>query len=312
MLVYEDHNELNQFTLSNDTLFGVKQFNRTVDDSVVFLGVPFGLGNGYDQGTGKFPQYYRGVLKSRNFKLRNEITNPLALNLKSSALPIDNLYDAGNIYFNSAETQEQRYDKITKLITELGSNIPFTIGGDHSITFPVARALNKRYRDFAVVHLDAHTDIYTSDFDQLYKSNRIHHHGNFVSHCLELEGLSGYYQYGIRGLSTIFQDLSNDKLKVSWTSDVKKRDISFNVKEEKIYLTIDIDAFDPSIAPATATPVANGLNMNDFDYILDHIGFNKERVIGIDIVEINPQKDQEKRTLDLCTELIVKLLNRLS
>lgn len=313
---------LNKRQLVSQKLFGVREYNEKIkENNIVFLGIPFGSGNPVSADSWKFPDYLRMFLEKKiNLSGARKI-NPKIL---GSGIPMDKLNrliaqnsmsDAGNVYVHGFETRKAIYEKITYLFDEIVSkgHLPFTLGGDHSITYPILRSVAKTHESFNVLHFDAHTDIYSSSFDEILALNGLHHHGNFVSHCVKLPQLKKYYQFGIRGFSNAYTENIPEKVESYWTHDVKEliRGIQdFRLPEdEKYYITFDIDVLDPLIAPATGTPEPNGLQFEDIINLFQKLDLGNKNIIGVDFVEVNPSRDNNNTTTLLATQLILNLLN---
>ena len=218
--------------------------------------------------------------------------------------------DAGNIYVHHYESRKNIYEKIELISNEFFQNkdIPFFIGGDHSITYPIIKSACKNYQNVNILHFDAHTDTYNSLYNNILDNNQLHHHGNFVNKVLELENVEKYYQFGVRGIINS-TELENKKIIPYWAHTLKESIKQIELSEdENYYITFDIDVLDPSFAPGTATPVPMGLSVFDIHNLFDHLLKNK-KIIGIDFVEVNPSKDINSTTLNLAIELIFKLLS---
>lgn len=174
-------------------------------------------------------------------------------------------------------------------IVEIGAK-PVIVGGDHSITIPVARAM-KPHHDICLVQLDAHLDWSDSPGGQR------HGHGSPVRRISEMNHFSEIIQIGLRGLgSSKPKDFSEAR---AWGSNILTvRDYRRGGIDElknllpvkNIFVTIDMDVFDPSIAPGTGSPQAGGLLYDEVDLILETIS-RKGRVIGFDLVEVCPPYD---------------------
>jgi agmatinase len=271
--------------------------------------------------TYKFPDYLRAFLDRKLKFSRTRKINPKILGCDVSMKKLDALIqnnalsDAGNVYVHGFETRRDIYQKISAIANEIleRGHIPFTIGGDHSISYPLIRSVALNHESFNVIHFDAHTDVYSSSFDEILELNGLHHHGNFVSHCVQLPQLKKYYQFGIRGFSNAFTENIPDKVKSYWTQDVKaiiagEKSIRLP-KNEKYYLTFDIDVLDPLIAPGTGTPEPNGLWFDDIINLFKKLNLNNKNIIGIDFVEVNPTRDNNNVTTLIATQIILNLLN---
>jgi len=317
-------NELNKLTyqlkLQNDAIFGFEPYIPKQEiKNVVFVGIPFGNGNYTSNETRKFPDFFRKMCTTQNLTFRNVdgmsskflssfsqyCQNNIKRNLSNNLVK-----DAGNIYMHQYETRKDNYSKIELISSNLFNNkdIPFFIGGDHSITYPIIKAACKSYKKFCVLHFDAHTDTYSSSSNEILESNQLHHHGNFVSKVLKLDNVTKYYQFGLRGMMNS-EGVENEKIVSYWTHSIKDNLKQIELSDdENYYITFDIDVLDPSFAPGTATPVPNGLSISEVHNLFNHLLENK-KIIGIDFVEVNPIKDINSITMNLAIELIFRLFS---
>lgn len=189
-----------------------------------------------------------------------------------------------------------------------------SVGGDHSTTLPILRALYKKHKKpLAFIHFDAHLDTYPAAWDCEY------HHGSFLRHALE-EGLvdgSKVFQFGLRGPLAGKDDLDViTKYKMNtWTVDDLRRSPldSFTKKVNKavgktpVYISYDIDCLDPAYAPGTGTPVVGGLTTYETQQILR--GFHLPTLVGADIVEVSPPYDPSDITSLAAVDTMFELIN---
>lgn len=199
------------------------------------------------------------------------------------------------------------------------SALPFFIGGDHSITFPIVSAYSKKYNKnpgkIGLIVFDAHVDC-TSDF--LAPSHEDIIRSIAKDNLIKPENI---LLLGIRKIYAIENKfLKNDKIgkkiKIIRASEIinlkefKKSQIflfDFIKNLNSVYVSIDIDVFDPKIAPATGYLVKNGLFEKQFFALLDII-LKSKKAIGFDLVEVNPKKDLRNRTSLLSKKIIKRIL----
>ncbi|WP_459210321.1 arginase family protein [Aquimarina rhabdastrellae] len=299
----------------NDRLFNLPAY--TNEAKVVLMGIPFGDGNYIDDQTKLFPSSLRKLSKKNNLDFKTCDFNAVGITKTTDLHHLDHLFknnmvaDGGDIFAHKHETAFQIYEKITffteKIIAR--QQIPFYIGGDHSITYAVLRGIGVvSANPFSVIHFDAHTDIYTSEYDPILNMNQGHHHGNFVKKALQLPKLEKYHQFGIRGISNL-RPKRHDKLEITYAATIKENleKIKKLDKNKNYYITLDIDVLDPFIAPATATPEPNGLLIEELYKLFYHL-LSEINIIGIDLVEVNPKKDIGDITQSLAIQLLIKLL----
>ncbi|HPI39189.1 MAG TPA: agmatinase [Pseudobdellovibrionaceae bacterium] len=188
------------------------------------------------------------------------------------------------------------------------------IGGDHSITLPLLRALHKKYKQpLNLIHFDAHLDTYPAAWGHEY------HHGSFARHAVE-EGLVNpkkMIQIGIRGPFAGKEDLDfalKHKIQIVSMKDIKNEAVLKKLLKplsdwtEPTYLTFDIDCMDPAFAPGTGTPVPGGMSSYEVLQILQILNPLKN-LVGADLVEICPAYDPAQITSLLGTSIAFELLN---
>lgn len=180
------------------------------------------------------------------------------------------------------EEMGKRIEQATRQILK-ARKFPLVLGGDHSITFGVAKALSTEHKQLSVLQLDAHADLRDS------------YHGTKYSHaCVarRISELARLFQIGIRSLSREEAELM-DELNVTTVfarelyHNPKAIEKALNALNDPVYITLDVDVFDPSVMPATGTPEPGGLDWYTTLMILRHV-FEKHRVVGCDVVELAP------------------------
>ena len=165
---------------------------------------------------------------------------------------------------------------------------PIMLGGEHSITSGAIEALVKKYPDLILVQLDAHADLRES-----YIGNK-HSHACAMKRCLEVLPEKKILQVGIRsGTKEEFQFMHKKNQLVNFlpggnAQDLKKALLPYS--HSPIYLTIDLDWFDPSLLAGTGTPEPGGFFWNDFEEILQTL--KDFRIVASDIVELSPEIDK--------------------
>lgn len=209
----------------------------------------------------------------------------------------------------------QTYQRIEEFVGQvLQSQKKFiSVGGDHSTTLPVLRALRKHYKKpLAFIHFDAHLDTYPAAWGFEY------HHGAFARHGVE-EGLvdpSKMLQIGIRGPLAGSDDLDfvkAHKIHVTTVDDIREGTLveflrklpSFD--ETPTYVSFDIDCLDPAYAPGTGTPVPGGLTTYEVQRILRALKI--PNLVGGDIVEICPPYDHSDITALAGVDVMFELLH---
>ena len=184
------------------------------------------------------------------------------------------------INFNTPESMFNEVYNTTKALLEKGKFLTF-FGGEHSISIGIIKAFYEKFRNLSVLHIDAHADL------------RPTYLGSAYNHACALHDASkncNLVQVGIRSMDIEeVEYMSKDQVyfaekihgKTQWMID------SINQLSNEVYITFDLDAFDPSIMPSTGTPEPGGLLWNDIIKYLKMV-FESKNVVGFDIVELAP------------------------
>jgi agmatinase len=222
--------------------------------------------------------------------------------------------DAGNVVFPPFDRAAMREAVEAEVRTLTAANVaPVLVGGDHSITLPVLRALAKRHGPLAVVHVDAHLDLSGPD-----TWGDAFHHGTPLRHAID-EGLveqGQLYQLGVRGpRGSADDDLparvnGHTLISAEEVGHRTARGVCSELRERiagrPVYVTFDVDAIDPSYAPGTGTPVPGGLTSREALALVR--GLAGLAVCGGDVVEVCPPLDHADLTSHLAAHLVWELL----
>jgi len=221
-----------------------------------------------------------------------------------------NNYEAGICTLKELEavaSPEKMIDEVEKAGSEIikDNKIPIMFGGEHSISIGLVRALKKKYNDLSVLQLDAHADL-----RQEYEGTKFSH----ACVMARVREICPAVQIGIRSLS--FEEskvIKKDKLPIFWAKDINNNEEWFDKVIDKlsdnVYITIDLDVFDPSIMSATGTPEPGGLNWYLVIKFLKEV-CKKKKVVGFDVVELAPSGDISCDFL--AAKLVYKMIGYLS
>lgn len=186
---------------------------------------------------------------------------------------------------------------------------PLTVGGDHSITYPILKALGNQ-KPLGCIHIDAHCDT-AGEYDH----SKFHHGGPF--RLAVLDGVldpDRTIQIGIRGNSEFLWEFSYDAgMTVIHIEEFQEMGVAAVVKKARevvgdgpVYVTFDVDGLDPSFAPGTGTPEVGGLTPREAQALLQ--GLAGLDVIGGDVVEIAPQYDATTNTTQVGAQMLFEIL----
>ncbi len=186
--------------------------------------------------------------------------------------------------------------------------LPVVIGGDHSINIPCIRAFDQQ-EPFHILQIDAHLDF----VDERHGVR--HGHGNPMRRAAEQDYVTGLTQVGIRNVSSTAREgyedarkMGSDILSVRQARALGPLGVAERLpKGARIYVTLDIDAFCPSIAPGTGTPSHGGFLYYEVLELLQQVARNHE-VVGFDLVEVAPDYDPTGSTAILAAQITLNFL----
>lgn len=215
--------------------------------------------------------------------------------------------DVGDVPFRSRFSLEQSLEDIERYYSGLKAQgvRPLSVGGDHSITYPILKAIGKG-APLGLVHIDAHCDTMGA-----YDGSKFHHGGPF--RLAVLDGVldpERTIQIGIRGSSNMFWEFSHASgMTVIYMEDFMRMGVTAVAERARavvgdgpIYVSVDVDGFDPVYAPGTGTPEAGGLEAREGLALLRAL--NGLNVVGADVVEVAPQYDPTTNTSQLAAQLL--------
>ena len=257
-----------------------------------FVGIPMDIGTSNRPGTRLGPR-----------QIRDESRMLRPFNMATGAAPFDRMQvaDIGDVPINTFDLK-----KSVDIITDYFDNvlrhdvIPLTLGGDHTLTWPILRAMRSRYGPVALVHVDAHADINDEMFGE-----KVAHGCPFrrawEDGCLINDKV---FQIGLRGTGYSPDDFNwaRDKgWRVIQAEDCWHKSLSPLMEELRakigdapVYLTYDIDSLDPAYAPGTGTVEVGGLtSVQGLEIIRGMAGLN---IVGGDLVEVSPPYDPSGNT----------------
>jgi len=215
--------------------------------------------------------------------------------------------DVGDVPFQSRYQLEQCMKDIETfyLKVKAAGVRPLSVGGDHSITYPILKALG-REASVGLVHIDAHCDTMGS-----YDDTKFHHGGPF--RLAVLDGVldpERTIQIGIRGAANMFWEFSHASgMTVIYMEDFARLGVEAVIRKARevvgsgpTYISVDVDGFDPAYAPGTGTPEVGGLEAREGLAILRGLG--GLNFLGADVVEVAPEYDPSTNTAQLAAQIL--------
>ena len=269
-----------------------------------FIGVPMDIGTSHRSGTRFGP---------RQIRAESAMLRPY--NMWTRAAPFDSLQvaDIGDVPINAFDLKDT-VNRITAFYDDVlkTNTIPLTMGGDHTLTYPILRSIHKKHGPVALVHVDAHADINDHMFGEAIA------HGTPFRRAYE-DGLlipDKVFQIGLRGTGYGPDDFDIAR---SWGFTVIHAEelwykscaplmdtIREKIGDAPVYLTFDIDSLDPACAPGTGTVEAGGLmTQQGLEIVRGCAGLN---LAGCDLVEVSPPYDPSGNTATIAANLLYEML----
>ena len=281
-----------------------------INADVAVMGAPFDFGSQFRSGARMGPRGIREASTLFSFGHGGAYDHEDdIIYLPSDTTKIIDIGDADIIHTDTIKSHENIKFGVKKIIEAKAT--PVILGGDHSINIPCIDAFEDQ-ESIHVIQIDAHLDFVDERHGVRYG------HGNPMRRALEKSYVSGMTQIGIRNVSSTAKEGYIDaRAKGSKIFSVRHlRDMGIIKileqipKNKRYYITIDIDAFDPSIASGTGTPSHGGFYYYEILELLD--GLTKRgNVVGIDLVEVAPDYDLSGSTSFLAAQLLMNLLGRI-
>jgi agmatinase len=278
--------------------------------AVAFIGMPFDQGTFGRPGARYGPDAVRDAPRAYAyadpFGRQSEAEGFFDIDAGDELLRGVTMADCGNITTLPSDVLKN-FDKLTRVVEKAvdRGSFPVVVGGDHSSTFPVVRALGK-FAPLNIVHFDAHLD-YTHDYQGV-----MHSHGSPIRRCRELPFVKHITSVGIRNARRKPYEESQQHGSLIITTHQFHQLGPLGVAElippaENLYITFDIDVMDPSQAPGTGTPEIGGLFYQEVRECLTAL-IKKNSLIGFDLVEVAPPYDSSELTSQLGARLIIDML----
>ncbi len=278
-----------------------------LDADVAILGAPFDMGTQWRAGARFGPRAVREASTLFSFGHAGAYDHEDDATYMQGVRMVD-MGDA-DIVHTDTETSHANIEAGVRAALAAGA-LPVVIGGDHSVNIPCIRAFAGR-GPLHVVQIDAHLDF----VDERHGVR--HGHGNPMRRAAEQAHVSGLTQLGIRNVSSTAKEgyddaraMGSDILSVRQVRRLGVEAVLARIPEGvDLYLTIDIDGFDPSIAPGTGTPSHGGLLYYEGLELLAGLA-RRGRVVGVDLVEVAPDYDRTGTTAILAAQLLLNLVGR--
>lgn len=281
---------------------------ETLEADAAILGVPYDGGISYRTGTRLGPRDIREHSTRYSAWGSWGKAGYWDIDTKRRTLERARIVDAGDVDIVYAD-EAQNFANIAEAVQAIRRRgaLPVLLGGDHSVTYPIVRAFEGT-GPIGLVHFDAHLD-YIDEVCGVRTAN-----GSPLRRVAELPFVRQMVHIGIRDIRSREENYLDAVARgnlVFTRGDVRRLGPAGIVERipplERFYITIDIDGMDPSIAPGTGSPTVDGLLYHELREMLRGL-VAKGRVVGFDLVEVNPLLDPTGRTALLATTAILEFL----
>lgn len=279
-----------------------------VDANVAFLGVPYDCGIGFRPGTRFGPKEIRSMSMRYSAWGGHAPTGYWDVNSRKRKLDGIRMVDCGDVdiaYYDFETNRRNITQSVQALLDQRA--FPVIVGGDHSVTFPNVCAFS-RFGPLDIVHIDAHMD-WRDEIAGVRYAN-----ASPLRRSKELPFVRNMVQIGIRDVRTSADQVADAEaagamiVTREMVRELGTRTVLDRMPElGNTFVTIDIDGLDPSIAPGTGSPTADGLLYHEVREILQGVAA-RANVVGFDLVEVNPMVDEHGRTCLLASTLILEFL----
>jgi len=277
-----------------------------IDADVAILGAPFDFGTQYRSGARFGPRSIREASTLFSFGHAGAYDDEDDATYLPGSVRIVDMGDADIVHTDTEKSHANIELGVRKALA--AGALPVVLGGDHSVNIPCIRAFDDQ-EPFHLVQIDAHLD-----FVDVRHGVR-HGHGNPMRRAAEKDYVTGLSQIGIRNVSSTAKEGYDDARAMG--SDIlsvrqfRKLGVEQALERipagERYYITIDIDGFDPSIAPGTGTPSHGGFLYYEVLELLQGLS-KRGKVIGMDLVEVAPDYDQTGSTAFLAAQVLLNFL----
>jgi agmatinase len=279
-----------------------------IDADIAFLGIPYDAGIGFRPGT-RF-----GPREIRTFSVRYSAWGGHTpngywdVNQRKRFLKGIHMVDAGDVdvAYYDFENNRRKMTSSVEAILDRGA-FPVLIGGDHSVTFPNVCAFS-RFGPVDIVHIDAHMD-WRDEIGGVKHAN-----ASPLRRSKELPFVRNMVHLGIRDVRTSDDQIADAEAagaKIFTREQIRELGVNGVLehmpKLGNTFVTIDIDGLDPSIAPGTGSPTVDGLLYHEVRGLLQGVS-RMSKIVGFDLVEVNPMVDHYGQTCLLASTLILEFL----
>ena len=255
---------------------------------VDLIGMPTDVHSSFLRGPAKAPPLIRAAL----FSAHGNSASENGFEIGAEIL----LNDIGDLDLREGPEDDSLIEAAIARSLAAGA-VPISLGGDHSITYPILRAIAADHGPVDILHFDAHPDLY----DELEGDRRSH--ASPFARIMEAELAARLVQVGIRTLNKHQRDqAARFGVEIIEMRDFARRPAPQFTRP--LYVSIDLDGFDPAFAPGVSHHEPGGLSVRD---VVDMLHALEAPLVGADVVELNPDRDVNGVTAVLAAKLVREL-----
>ena len=276
-----------------------KKYSSYENSEIIIYSAPLENSVSYGSGTKNGP---KEILKASQYVefYDEEMNRELCFEKGIATLPIKYFENT-----NSKKVAERIEKEVSTIIAD--NKFVVVLGGEHTVTLGSILAHHQAYKDLSILQFDAHSDLRES-----YKGS-IYSHASVMYRVYEFN--KNIVQVGIRAQCKEEGDLiKKDKIKTFYARDIRQAESPkiwhndvLKSLSKNVYITFDIDGFDPSVVPATGTPEPGGLFWDETLNLIKLVGKNSN-IVGFDLVELAPSKSHTASNF-IAAKLVYKMLN---
>lgn len=267
--------------------------NNYKKSNLIICGVPYDITSTFRHGSQKAPdaiRFYSNSIETFSFMQNRDLTDL-------------NVFDTGNIIFGCKEPQKavRIIESYADFFVKDNKKVLY-IGGEHLITVPLIKKYHEKYKDLKVIYFDAHADM-----RQNYDGNKLSH-STVAKRIVELIGKKNIFMFGIRSFERgEYNFIKNNK--IFCNSGLKNfGKIIKKIKKYPIYISLDLDVFDPACLPGVGNPESGGIFFDDFVKLLPILTYIKKNIVSLDIVELMPKYDLSGNSSVFAAKIIREII----
>ncbi len=258
---------------------------------LALVGIPDDSNSSFFRGAAEAPPTIRAQLFSDAFNMWTELGVDLGEHV---------FFDAGDLNLDEDPDAWTAIQSAVEVVLDHGLP-PICLGGDHAITYPIVKGFRNKYDTLSILHFDAHPDLY-DNFD-----NNPHSHASPFARIMENHLADRLVQVGVR-TATGHQ---REQAKRFGVEMIEMRELSGDLRLEfdtPVYVSVDIDGLDPAYAPGVSHPEPGGLSPRQ---VIDTIQRLQGRLVGADIVEVNPRRDYHDLTAVVAAKILKEIAGKI-